>query len=104
MQTAICHSSEDAYLIAHVDHKGRSARKSYSAVILESYFESDKKLGEILLGLGLATPSVAGEALALQQSEGVEKRLGEILVERELVQREGTERALMIQQRAGSYA
>ena len=102
MQTTIYYNSEDAYLVAQVDAKGRRERKSRSAVILsilEDYFESDKRLGEILVDLGVLTHSDLSKGLELQKTQFADKLLGDILLEEEYVTREAVERALMIQDR-----
>jgi len=102
MQATIYYSDEDNYLIKQVDLKGQRERKSRSAVILsvlEGYFESEKRLGEILIDLGAASHTDVSKALDLQKSRFAEKLLGEILLEEELVEQGALERALMIQGR-----
>ena len=102
MQTTIYFNNDDAYLISQVDAKGRRERKSRSAVllsILEDYFESDKRLGEILVDIGVLSPSDLGKSLELQRTRFTDKLLGDILLEENLVSPEGVERALMIQDR-----
>ncbi|MBU1049977.1 hypothetical protein KKG90_08155 [Candidatus Bipolaricaulota bacterium] len=102
MQTTIYYNNEDAYLMAQVDAKGRRERKSRSAVllsILEDYFESDKRLGEILVDIGTLTHADLCKGLELQKTRFTDKLLGDILLEEELVSPEAVERALMIQDR-----
>ena len=102
MQTTIYYNNEDAYLIGKVDAKGRCERKSRSAVILsilEDYFEKDRRLGEILVDLGVLTASDLRKGLDLQRTQFTDKLLGDILLEEEYVTREAVERALMIQER-----
>ena len=102
MQTTIYYNSDDAYLMGQVDAKGRRERKSRSAVllsILEDYFESDKRLGEILVDIGVLSHANLCKGLDLQKSAFANKLLGDILLEEELVTPEGVERALMIQDR-----
>ena len=102
MQTTIYYNSEDAYLMSQVDAKGRRERKSRSAVllsILEDYFESDKRLGEILVDIGVLTRSDLCKGLELQKTRFADKLLGDILLEEAYVTREAGERALMIQDR-----
>ncbi len=102
MQTTIYYNSGDAYLMAQVDAKGRRERKSRSAVILsilEDYFESEKRLGEILVDLGVLTHSDLSKGLELQKTQFADKLLGDILLDEEYVSREAVERALLIQDR-----
>ncbi|MEN6369652.1 MAG: hypothetical protein ABFD77_08155 [Thermotogota bacterium] len=102
MQTTIYYSDEDAYLLKQVDAKGRRERKSRSAVILsvlEQYFEAEKKLGEILIDLGVVTHADLAKGLELQQTRFTDKLLGDILLDEEIVTPEAVERALLIQGR-----
>ena len=102
MQATIYYSDEDNYLIKQADMKGQRERKSRSAVILsilEEYFESEKRLGEILLDLGVVSHTDMSKALELQKSKFTQKLLGEILLEEELIEQGALERALMIQGR-----
>lgn len=102
MQATIYYSNEDDYLIKQVDMKGQRERKSRSAVILsvlEEFFESEKRLGEILVDLGAVSHTDLSKALDLQKSRFTEKLLGEILLEEELVEQGALERALIIQGR-----
>jgi len=102
MQTTIYYNDEDAYLMAQVDAKGRRERKSRSAVllsILEEYFESDKRLGEILVDIGVLSHADLAKGLELQKTRFTEKLLGNILLEEALVPAEAVERALIIQGR-----
>ena len=102
MQATIYYSDEDNYLIKQADMKGQRERKSRSAVILsilEEYFESEKRLGEILLDLGAVSHIDMSKALELQKSKFTQKLLGEILLEEELIEQGALERALMIQGR-----
>ncbi len=102
MQTTIYYNNKDAYLMSQVDAKGRRERKSRSAVILsilEDYFESDKRLGEILVDIGVLTHTDLHKGLELQKTRFADKLLGDILLEENYVTREAVERALMIQDR-----
>ena len=107
MQTTIYYNEEDAYLIQQVDAKGKRERKSRSAVILsilEEHFECRKKLGEILLDLGVITHSDLARGLELQQTTFTEKLLGDILLEESMVPPDAVERALIIQGRHRPHA
>ena len=102
MQTTIYYSDKDTYVIKQVDMKGRRERKSRSAVILsvlEEYFESKKRVGEILIDLGAISHANLTKGLELQKSKFTEKLLGDILLGEELVDQEALERALIIQGR-----
>jgi hypothetical protein len=102
MQTTIYFNEEDAYLVKQADAKGRRERKSRSAVILsilEEHFEAEKRLGEILVDLGVLTHADLAKGLDLQRTRFTDKLLGDILLEEELVSPEAVERALIIQGR-----
>ena len=102
MQTTIYYSEDDSYLIKQVDCKSQRERKSRSSVILsilEEYFESEKRLGEILVDLGVISHSELAKGLELQKTRFTDKLLGDILLEEELVLPEAVERALVIQGR-----
>ena len=102
MQTTIYFNEEDAYLIRQVDAKSRRERKSRSAVILsilEEFFESEKRLGEILVDIGVLTHADLSKGLELQKTQFTKKLLGDILLEEDLVSPEAVERALIIQGR-----
>ncbi|MFC2105367.1 hypothetical protein ACFLS0_01255 [Candidatus Bipolaricaulota bacterium] len=102
MQTTIYYNDEDAYLVKQADAKGRRERKSRSAVILsilEEFFESEKRLGEILVDLGVLSHANLSKGLELQKTRFAEKLLGDILLEEELVTPDSVERALIIQGR-----
>jgi len=104
MQVTMYFSDEDKYLIDLVDEKARRERKSRSAVmlsILEEYFTRGKRLGELLVTLGEASPQTVTKALEVQRTKGPNRRLGEILTELGLVPSEAVERALLIQGRVG---
>ena len=103
MQATFYYSEEDAYLIRKVDEKGRRERKSRSAVILsilEEHFEQEKRLGEILIDLGVLSYADLVKGLELQKTKFREKLLGDILLEEELVAPDAVERALLIQGRS----
>ena len=100
MQTTIYCSEKDSYLMKQVDRKSRRERKSHSAVILcilEEYFEREKKLGQILLDLGILSTTELSRGLDLQKSKFKEKLLGDILLGEGLVEERALEDALMIQ-------
>ncbi len=100
MQTTIYCSEKDSYLMEQVDRKSRRERKSHSAVILcilEEYFEREKKLGQILLDLGILSATELSRGLDLQKSKFKEKLLGDILLDEGLVEERALEDALMIQ-------
>jgi len=102
MQTTIYYNREDSYLIRQADSKSQRERKSRSAVILsilEEYFESEKRLGEILVDLGVISHSELAKGLELQRTRFTDKLLGDILLEEELAPPEAVERALVIQGR-----
>ena len=68
MQTTIYYNEEDSYLIRQVDAKSQRERKSRSSVILsilEEYLESQKRLGEILVDIGVLSHSELAKGLEL---------------------------------------
>lgn len=102
MQTTIYYNEEDSYLMKKVDAKGQRERKSRSAVILsilEEFFEGERRLGEILIDLGVLSHGDLAKTLELQKTQFTEKLLGDLLLEEELVSPEAVERALIIQDR-----
>ncbi|RLE31570.1 hypothetical protein DRJ54_00145 [Candidatus Acetothermia bacterium] len=102
MQVTIYFGDEDSYLIELVDELARRERKSRSAVILsilEDYFSRGKRLGELLVRRGAATPETIEKALSVQRSGEMRARIGEILTELGLVSPEEVERALLVQSR-----
>ena len=102
MQVTLYYSEEDKYLLDLVDRLAQQQRKSRSAVImsiLEEYFERDKRLGEILVDLGVVDPVRVHQALQEQEAEGRRRLIGEILVEKGWVRPHDVERALLIQSR-----
>ena len=105
VQTTIYYNEGDTYLMKQVDAKGRRERKSRSAVILsilEEHFEKEKKLGEILVDLGVITHADLARGLELQKTKFTDKLLGDILLEERMVAPEAVERALIIQGRSGT--
>jgi len=102
MQTTIYYSEVDAYLMEQADAKGRRERRSRSAVllsILEEHFETEKRLGEILVDLGSLSHADLAKGLDLQKRQFAEKLFGDVLLEQELVDKEAVDRALSIQGR-----
>jgi hypothetical protein len=77
----------------------RKSRSSVILSILEEYLESQKRLGEILVDLGVLSHSELAKGLELQKTRFTDKLLGDILLEEELVAPEAVKRALVIQGR-----
>jgi len=102
MQLTLYYADDDAYLLRLVDEKAQRERRSCSAVImaiLESFLEQDKKLGEILVDMGMVTQSQVEEALKEQNAGGERKRIGEILVEKGWISDKQVFQALLVQER-----
>lgn len=102
MQVTLYYNEEDKYLLDLVDKLAQQQRKSRSAVImsiLEEYFERDKRLGEILVDLGVLDHLRVQEALKEQDAGGRSRLIGEILVEKGWVSPQDVQRALLIQSR-----
>lgn len=95
-------TEEDAYLLRLITRKSQKERKSRSAVLLsiiEEHFEKGRRLGEILLDLGVLSERDLADALELQQHTFSDKLLGEVLVGEQGVEEESIARALIIQRR-----
>lgn len=102
MQVTLYYSYEDQYVIDLVDQKALRERKSRSAVVLsvlEEYFERGKRIGEILVDLGMLEARELETALKAQAADGGSQRLGEILLEQGSVDEGALRRALTIQGR-----
>jgi len=103
MQVTIYFGKADEYILRLIDAESSRERKSRSAFILsllEEHFESGRKLGEILVDLGVLTQEELRRALKLQDADGFKgKRLGELLEAELAVTEAEIERALQIQSR-----
>jgi len=95
-------TEEDAYLLRLIDHKSQQERKSRSAVLLsiiEEYFEKGRRLGEILIDLGVLSEADLAHALELQKETFADKLLGDVLASEHRVEEASIARALTIQRR-----
>jgi hypothetical protein len=103
VQVTIYFGEADEYLVRLVDLKSSRERKSRSAVIislLEEHFESGRKLGEILIDLGILSEENLNHALELQRTDGFRGKLfGEVLQAELEVTAAEIGRALEIQSR-----
>ena len=102
MQVTIYLTEEDSYLLRLIDEQSNRQRKSRSAVILsiiEEHFEKGRRLGEILIDLGVLSEADLAHALELQKEMFADKLLGDVLASEQGVQEESIARALTIQQR-----
>ena len=102
MQVTIYLTEEDSYLLRLIDEGSRRERKSRSALILsiiEEHFEKGRRLGEILVDLGVLSEADLAHALELQKETFADKLLGDVLVSEHGVQEESIARALTIQSR-----
>ena len=102
MQVTIYLTDQDKYIVRLLDEHSRRERKSRSAVILsilEEHFERDKRLGEILIDLGVLDRAELDRILQLQQTGFADKLLGELLVSEQGVAETDVRRALEIQSR-----
>jgi len=100
MQTSICFTSKDKWLMDRVRQKAEVERKSQSAVILailEESFVKGKRIGEVLKGMYCLPSRGVTKALETQEQEKTRRLLGEIFVEQNLVNRKQLERALILQ-------
>ena len=102
MQVTIYLTEEDAYLLRLIDEQSKRQRKSRSACILsiiEAHFEKGRRLGEILVDLGVLSEADLAHALELQRETFANKLLGDVLVEEQGVEKQAVQRALTIQSR-----
>lgn len=100
MQTTFYYKDRDKYLIDKVEEKASRERKSKSAVILsvlEEYFESKQRIGEILKDLGALESKELEKALNSQMSTKDDKKLGQIMLDEDFVREVDLNRALTIQ-------
>ena len=102
MQLTVHITQRDEYLLRLIDRQASRERKSKSAVILsliEEHYEKGRKLGEILLDLGVLSESALERALAAQRQESAKRLLGEILTDEAGISSHHIGRALEIQHR-----
>jgi len=102
MQTTIYYQDRDQYLMDKVEQKAERERRSKSSVILsiiESYFEAEKRVGEILRDLDAVSNDEIQEGLEHQQEENSDERLGKILLDKGYVREVDLDKALSIQSR-----
>jgi len=102
MQTTIYYRESDEYLIRKLEEMARRERKSKSACLLsllETYFEAERRLGEILADLGVVSREDIEKSLQQQKEEGLEKKIGEIMLEAGYIKEMDLDRALDIQAR-----
>ncbi|MGB2982622.1 MAG: hypothetical protein WBC63_02040 [Candidatus Bipolaricaulia bacterium] len=102
MQVTMYFSDEDTYLLRLIDEESRRERKSRSAVLLsvvEEHFERGRRLGEILVDLGVLSEANLARALELQKGSFNEKLLGEVLMIEHDIDEDAIQRALKIQRR-----
>ncbi len=100
MQMSIHYREADQYLIEMIEEKARRERKSKSSVILsiiETYFESDKRIGHILRDLKALSTRELEEGLRAQNENGSGEPLGRILLDKGYVREVDLDRALLIQ-------
>ncbi|MBS3792472.1 hypothetical protein KGY77_07525 [Candidatus Bipolaricaulota bacterium] len=103
MQITIYYQDRDEYLMDKVEQKAERERRSKSSVILsiiESYFEAEKRIGEILTDMDAASPDQISEGLEEQKEERQEDKLGRILLDKGYVREVDLDKALAIQTRA----
>jgi len=103
VQATIYYQERDQYLIDKVEQKANRERKSKSAVILsivESYFEAEKRIGEILKDLGVVSADQIEAGLQNQQEKENDDKLGRILLDKGYVKEVDLDKALAIQSRA----
>jgi hypothetical protein len=107
VQVTVYLTEQDAYLLRLIDRKSQRERKSRSAVLLsiiEEHFEKGRRLGEILVDLGVLSEDALADALELQRTQFTGKLLGEVLAEERGIDEESIHRALTIQRRFQAVA
>jgi len=95
-------TESDKYLLGLVDRQARRERKSKSAVILsliEEHYEKSRKLGEILVDLGVLSEATLEDSLRKQRQDSAKRLIGEILTDDEGISTVHIQRALEIQNR-----
>jgi len=100
MQTTIYYRQSDQYLINKLEEMARRERKSKSACLLsllERYFEAEKRVGEILIDLGIVSKEQIRKSLQKQKEESNKKKIGEIMLEDGFIEEVDLDRALDIQ-------
>ena len=100
MQVSIYYKEEDRHLIDMVEKLAARERMRKSAMvlsILEEYFESTKKIGQILKEMQVVNNAQLNEALSIQKNKEPDKQLGEILVEGNYINEKQLQRALKLQ-------
>lgn len=102
MQITIYYQESDQYLMEKVEQKAERERRSKSSVILsivESYFEAEKRIGEILKDMDAVSPDQVSEGLEEQRERNSEEKLGRILMDKGYVEEVDLDKALTIQSR-----
>jgi len=102
VQVTIYLTEEDSYLLRLIDEQSSRQRKSRSACILsiiEEHFEKGRRLGEILVDLGVLSEADLAHALELQRETFADRLLGDVLASEHGVEEESIARALTIQKR-----
>jgi hypothetical protein len=102
VQVTMYLTEEDAYLLRLIDRKSQRERRSRSAVLLsiiEEHFEKGRRLGEILVDLGVLSEHEVANALELQRNTCSGRLLGEVLSNELGIEEGFIRRALTIQQR-----
>jgi len=105
MQISVYYSEEDQYLLDKVEEKAQRERRSKSSVILsilETYFEADKRIGQILKDLDVLSSRQLEEGLQHQRRDEVNEPLGQILLDKGYVQEVDLDDALAIQSNGDS--
>ncbi len=100
MQTSICYTERDRWLLNQVSRKANLERRSMSSVILsilEEHFVNGRKIGEILQDMGHLSSGELTKALEIQEQEEGRRRLGKILLAQDFVKEKDLESALVIQ-------
>ena len=97
---SIYYRKEDEWLLKKINEIAAGERRTRSVVIrmiLEEYFEQEKKLGEILQDMGFISLEQLEEALQLQKKEKKAKKLGQVLKEQGVITENQIQRVVGLQ-------
>lgn len=100
MQISIYYQAKDRYLFDKIAKRSKLERKSNSAMILsilEEYFETGKKVGQILKDMKAISTRQLQESLKTQTEEMQKRKIGEIMLAKGFIQEDQLIRALEVQ-------
>lgn len=102
MMISVYYRKDNEWLLDRIEEICTVERRSRSTVIwsiLEHYFEQERKIGEILQGMGLVSLEELQIALEDRKKEKIPKRIGQLLKQRGIVNKKDIQNAVDIQNR-----